>query len=71
MQYANPTQISGGTSEEGGKAGSEIVGNIVVEAPNIYSAIGLANQIESKNFSFHMPSLLYFLKRLPRRVSRI
>ena len=67
IQYANPTQISGGTSEEGGKAGSEIVGNIVVEAPNIYSAIGLANQIESKNFSLSHAKLIVFSKEVAEK----
>lgn len=67
LQYANPTQISGGTSEEGGKAGSEIVGNIVVEAPNIYSAIGLANQIESKNFSLSHAKLIVFSKEVAEK----
>lgn len=60
IQYANPTQISGGASEEGGKSGSEIVENIVVEAPNIYSAIGLANQIVSKTFSLAHAKLIVF-----------
>ena len=67
IQYANPTQISGGTSEEGGKAGSEIVGNIVVEAPNIYSAIGLSNQIESKNFSLSHAKLIVFSKEVAEK----
>ena len=48
LQYANPTQISGG--EEGGKAGSAIIENISVQAPNIYAAVGLANRIVSKTF---------------------
>ena len=48
IQYANPTEISGG--EEGGKAGSAIIENISVQAPNIYAAIGLANRIVSKTF---------------------
>lgn len=48
IQYANPTEISGG--EEGGKAGSAIIENISVQAPNLYAAIGLANKIVSKTF---------------------
>lgn len=50
MQFANPTKISGGASEEGGKGG-EIVENISVEAPSLYSAINNANSIVSKNMS--------------------
>ena len=47
IQFARPTQISGGASEEGGK-GSDIVENLVVEAPNIFSAISLGNHTVSK-----------------------
>lgn len=54
VQFANPTQISGGSSEEGGKSGPDIVENVVVEAPNMYAAINNANHIVSKQFSlFH------------------
>ena len=54
IQFANPTQISGGASEEGGKSGPDIIENVVVEAPNMYSAINTANHIVSKKFSlFH------------------
>lgn len=60
LQYANPTQISGGSSEEGGKSGSQIVENIVVEAPNIYSAMGIANNIISKSFSLAHAKLIIF-----------
>lgn len=54
IQFANPTQISGGSLEEGGKSGPDIVENVVVEAPNMYAAINIANHIVSKKFSlFH------------------
>ena len=67
IQYANPTQISGGASEEGGKSGSEIVENIVVEAPNIYSAIGLANHIVSKTFSLAHAKIIVFSQEVARK----
>lgn len=67
IQYANPTQISGGGSEEGGKSGSEIVENIVVEAPNIYSAVGLANQIDSKTFSLSHAKLIVFSQEVAKK----
>ena len=51
IQYAKPTQISGGASQEGGKSGNEIVENLAVEAPDIHSAINTANHIVSKQFS--------------------
>lgn len=66
IQYANPTQISG-AGEEGGKAGSQIVENIVVEAPNIYAAIGLANQIDSKTFSLSHAKLIVFSQELAEK----
>lgn len=60
IQYANTTQISGGGGEEGGKAGTEIMDNIVVEGPDIYAAIGLANNIVSKIFSMSHAKLIVF-----------
>lgn len=60
IQYANTTQISGGSSEEGGKNGSQIVENITVEAPTIYAAIGIANHISSKTFSLSHAKLILF-----------
>jgi spore germination protein KC len=50
IQFANPTKISGGAAEEGG-SGGEIVENISVYAPTIYSAVNNANTIVSKNMS--------------------
>ena len=50
IQFAKPNKISGGSSEEGG-SGGDIVENISIEAPTIYSAINNANSIVSKNFS--------------------
>lgn len=67
IQYANPTQISGGGSEEGGKSGSKIVENIVVEAPNIYSAIEIANNIVSKSFSLAHAKLIIFSEEVAKQ----
>lgn len=50
IQFANPTKISGGASESGGSGGN-IVENIAVEAPTIYSAVSTANAILSKDLS--------------------
>lgn len=60
IQYANTTAISGGASEEGGKAGNEIVEQITVEAPNIYAGIGLANHLVSKTFSMSHAKIMVF-----------
>lgn len=59
IQFARPTQISGGASEEGGK-GSEIIDNVIVEAPNIYSGLNIANNIVSKKFSLSHAKLMVF-----------
>lgn len=60
IQFAKPTQISGGGSEEGGSGGGDIVENVVVEAPNIYSGINIANNIVSKKFSLSHAKLIVF-----------
>ena len=67
IQYANTTQISGGTSESGGKAGSEIVDNVTIEAPNIYAGVGLANNIVSKSFSMSHAKIDSIFKRNGRK----
>lgn len=50
IQFANPTKISGGASEQGG-SGGDIVENIVVEGPTIYSGLNHADSIVSKDLS--------------------
>ncbi len=50
IQYARPTQITGGTSEGGGK-GEDTSEILSIESPSIYSAINLANHIISKTFT--------------------
>lgn len=61
VQFAKPAQISGGSSEEGGKGG-DIVENLTVEAPNLYSAINIANNIISKKFTLSHLKLVVFSK---------
>lgn len=67
IQYAKTTQISGGASESGGKAGSEIVDNVTIEAPNIYAGVGLANNIVSKSFSMSHAKLIVFSKEIAEK----
>ena len=67
IQYANTTQISGGASESGGKAGSEIVDNVTIDAPNIYAGVGLANNIVSKSFSMSHAKLIVFSKEIAEK----
>lgn len=66
IQFAKPTQISGGAAEEGGKGG-DIVENVVVEAPNIYSAINVANNIVSKKFSLSHTKIMVFSKEIAEK----
>ncbi len=50
IQFANPTKISGGAAEQGGSGGN-IVENITVEGPTIYSGLNSADAIVSKDLS--------------------
>lgn len=61
IQFANPTNISGGSSEEGG-SGSDIMKSITTEAPDIYAAVGLADNIISKNLNLSHMKLFVFSK---------
>ena len=66
IQFAKPTQISGGASEEGGKGGSDIIENITVEAPNIYAGLNVANHVMSKKFSLFHTKLFVFSEEIAR-----
>lgn len=66
IQFAKVTQISGGGGEEGGKGGSDIIQNVTVEAPNLYSAINTANHIVSKKFSLSHAKLIVFSEEIAR-----
>ncbi len=57
IQFAKPSMISGGASEEGGK-GEDLIEHLTVEAPTVYSAVSLANKIISKTFSTEHLSLI-------------
>ena len=67
IQFARPTQISGGASEEGGKGGAGIIENISVEAPDLYSGIGIANTAVSKKFSLSHAKLIVFSKEIAEK----
>lgn len=67
IQFARPTQISGGASEEGGKGGAEAFGVITVHAPTIYSAINLANHVVSKRFILAHMKLIVFSEEVARQ----
>lgn len=50
LQYARPTQITGGASEEGGKT-DNTSGIINIESPSVYSALNLGNHVLSKTLT--------------------
>lgn len=59
IQYAKPYNISGG---ESGGTGKDIMSSVTVEAPDIYSGIGLGNHIISKSFDLSHLRLFVFSK---------
>lgn len=65
IQFANPTKISGGASEEGG-SGGDIVENLVVEAPTIYSAISHADSIVSKDLSLSHAKIIVISEEIAK-----
>lgn len=60
IQFANPDKISGGSGESGGDGGKGSIENITVSAPDIYSAINIANHIISKKFVLSHTKLIVF-----------
>lgn len=67
LQFANPTKISGGASEEGGKGGKDSIENITVTAPSIYTAVNIANHIVSKTFTLSHTKLVVFSEEISRQ----
>lgn len=65
FQIARPTEISGGSSDEGGKGG-DIIQNITVEAPTLYAGIETANFIISKTLSLAHIKLFVFSEEVAR-----
>lgn len=66
IQFAKTTQISGGSGEEGGKEGSDIVEIVNVKAPTIYSGINVANQSVSKTFTLAHTKLIVISEELAK-----
>lgn len=67
VQYANTTKISGGESESGGQVGAEIVDNVIIEAPNVYAGVGLADKLVSKSFSMSHAKLIVFSREVAEK----
>ncbi len=60
LQIANPMAISGGSNEGGGEGGKKTISNLTVSAPNIFSAVNIANHLYSKNLSLAHTKLILF-----------
>lgn len=67
IQFAKTTQISGGSSEEGGKEGSNILEMINVTAPTVYSGVNIANQVISKRFTLAHTKLVVISDELAKK----
>lgn len=64
IQYAKVFEINSGA--ESGESGGEIVENITVEAPSIYSAVDIANHLVSKRFILSHLRLAVFSEETAR-----
>ena len=67
IQFANPDKISGGSGESGGDGGEGSIENITVPAPDIYSAINIANHIISKKFVLSHTKLIVFSDEIAKK----
>lgn len=66
LQIANPSSISGGSSEEGGKGGEDTISEITVRAPSIFSAVNVANNLNSKQITLAHTALIAFGEEIAR-----
>lgn len=66
LQFARPSQISGGSSEEGG-SGKDIIGFVNVDAPSIYTALNLANHAVSKTFTLSHTKIIVISDALAKK----
>ncbi len=66
LQFARPSQISGGSSEEGG-SGKETIGMVTVEAPSIYSALNMANHTISKTFTLSHTKIIVLSDKISKK----
>ena len=65
IQFARPVQISGG-SGEGSGSGENITENITIEAPTLFGALSIANQLVSKKFDMSHAKLIIFSEEVAR-----
>ena len=65
LQFARPTQISGGSSEQGG-SGEQTIGTVKVEAPSIHAAVNVANHVISKTFTLSHTKIIVISNELAK-----
>lgn len=66
LQFVRPSEISGGSSEEGG-SGEDTISLINVDAPSIYAAIALGNHVVSKSFTLSHTKLIVISDKLAKK----
>lgn len=66
LQYARPTQITGGASEEGGKT-DNTSGIINIESPSVYSALNLGNHVLSKTLTLSHTKIIIVSENIARK----
>lgn len=67
VQFAKTKEISGGSSMEGGKSGSEITELITIKAPTAYAALNIANHVVSKRFTLSHAKLFVFSEVIAKK----
>ena len=67
IQFAKTTQVSGGSGEENGKEGGEIMDTIKVRAPSTFAGINIANQIVSKRFTLAHTRLIVISDEIAKK----
>ena len=66
LQFARPAQISGGSAETGGE-GEKTMDFVTIEAPSIYSAVNVANQIISKTFTLAHTKIIVISEKIAKK----
>lgn len=66
LQFARPSEISGGSSEEGG-SGKNTISLINVDAPSVYAAVNLGNHVVSKTFTLSHTKIIVISDTLAKK----
>ena len=66
LQFARPSEISGGSNEEGG-SGKNTISLVNVDAPSIYAAVNLGNHVISKTFTLSHTKIIVISDTLAKK----